>query len=92
MSNAAPAKSRTPSNHRRLNAALEKFAHLATAWTGSTWAFIEFGTSWISDPRISISFITWGIYLAMICLRVTAGWRGRKAACPSASATSAWSA
>ena len=47
---------------------------------GSTWAFIEFGTSWISDPRISVSFITWGIYLAMICLRVTAGWRGRKAA------------
>src|SRR5882724_4120997 len=47
---------------------------------GSTWAFIESGTSWISDPRISISFVTWGIYLAMICLRVTAGWRGRKAA------------
>ena len=47
---------------------------------GSTWAFIEFGTSWISDPRISVSFVTWGIYLAMICLRVTAGWRGRKAA------------
>src|SRR6266436_5167712 len=47
---------------------------------GSTWAFIEFGTSWISDPRISVSFVTWGIYLAMICMRVTAGWRGRKAA------------
>src|SRR5438067_3863309 len=47
---------------------------------GSTWAFIELGTSWISDPRISISFVTWGIYLAMVFLRVTAGWRGRKAA------------
>jgi len=47
---------------------------------GSTWAFIEFGTRWISDPRISISFVTWGIYLAMVFLRVTAGWRGRKAA------------
>jgi len=55
------------------------FITLATI-AGSTWAFIEFGTSWISDPRISISFVTWGIYLAMICLRVTAGWRGRKAA------------
>jgi ABC-type uncharacterized transport system permease subunit len=29
---------------------------------------------------MAISFLTWGIYLAMICLRVTAGWRGRKAA------------
>src|SRR5207249_4301479 len=47
---------------------------------GSTWAFIESGTRWISDPRISISFLTWGICLVMICLRVTAGWRGRKAA------------
>jgi ABC-type uncharacterized transport system permease subunit len=47
---------------------------------GSTWAFIEYGTGWISDPRISISFITWGIYLAMVFLRASAGWRGRKAA------------
>ena len=47
---------------------------------GSTWAFIELGTSWISDPKIGISFFTWGIYLAMVFLRVTAGWRGRKAA------------
>src|SRR6266849_7613977 len=47
---------------------------------GVTWAFIESGTSWISDPRISISLATWGIWLAMICLRVTAGLRGRKAA------------
>ena len=47
---------------------------------GSTWAFVEFGTGWISDPRIGISFVTWGICLVMICLRVTAGWRGRKAA------------
>ena len=55
------------------------FITLATI-AGSTWAFIEHGTSWISDPRISISFVTWGIYLAMVFLRVTAGWRGRKAA------------
>jgi low affinity Fe/Cu permease len=38
--------SRTFTNHshtapaaRRLNAALEKFSHFATAWTGSSWAF-----------------------------------------------------
>jgi ABC-type uncharacterized transport system permease subunit len=46
----------------------------------STWAFVELGTRWIRQPDIAISFFTWGIYLAMVCLRTTAGWRGRKAA------------
>ena len=48
--------------------------------TGSAWAFIESGTSWIGDPKIGISFLTWGFYLAMVFLRASAGWRGRKAA------------
>jgi ABC-type transport system involved in cytochrome c biogenesis permease subunit len=47
---------------------------------GSTWAFVEFGTRWVTDPKIAISMFTWGIYLAMVFLRVSAGWRGRKAA------------
>jgi ABC-type uncharacterized transport system permease subunit len=47
---------------------------------GSTWAFIEMRTAWLSDPRIAISFFTWGTYMAMMFLRTTAGWRGRKAA------------
>ncbi len=47
---------------------------------GSTWASIESGTSWITDPRIALAFITWGFYLTMVFLRATAGWRGRKAA------------
>ena len=47
---------------------------------GSTWAFIELRADWIRQPKIAISFFTWGTYLAMVCLRVTAGWRGRKAA------------
>jgi len=46
----------------------------------STWAFIELGTGWISRPSIDISFFTWGVYLALVFLRTTAGWRGRKAA------------
>jgi len=46
----------------------------------TTWAFIEHKTRWISQPAIAISFITWGCYLAMVFLRITAGWRGRKAA------------
>ncbi|MGA2591184.1 MAG: cytochrome c biogenesis protein CcsA [Bryobacteraceae bacterium] len=47
---------------------------------GTTWAFIELKTQWISQPKIAISFFTWGVYLAMVFLRITAGWRGRKAA------------
>lgn len=47
---------------------------------GSTWAFVEWGTRWIGDPRIVISLVTWGLYLALVCLRIMVGWRGRKAA------------
>ena len=47
---------------------------------GSTWGFIELRTAWIRQPRIAISFFTWGVYLALVFLRTTAGWRGRKAA------------
>ena len=47
---------------------------------GSTWAFIELKSAWISQPKIAISFFTWGIYMAMVFLRTTAGWRGRRAA------------
>ena len=48
--------------------------------TGSAWAFVETGTSWITDPKIVISLITWIVYLALMYLRANAGWRGRKAA------------
>ena len=47
---------------------------------GSTWGFIELKTAWISQPKIAISFVTWGIYMVLVFLRTTAGWRGRKAA------------
>ena len=47
---------------------------------GSTWAFLALQGDWIRQPKIAISFLTWGAYLAMVCLRITAGWRGRKAA------------
>ncbi|MEP6714470.1 MAG: cytochrome c biogenesis protein CcsA [Terriglobia bacterium] len=46
----------------------------------SIWAFVEHGTRWIGDSSITISFVTWVVYLALIFLRVTAGWRGRKTA------------
>ena len=47
---------------------------------GSTWAFIELGTKWIGEAKIAISLFTWALYVLMIFLRTTAGWRGRKAA------------
>lgn len=47
---------------------------------GSTWGFVEYRTAWIAQPKIAISFFTWGIYMALVLLRTTAGWRGRKAA------------
>lgn len=47
---------------------------------GSTWASIELGVRWISEPKIAVSLITWGFYLVMLFLRISAGWRGRKAA------------
>ena len=48
--------------------------------TASAWAFIDQKTRWIRQPQIAISFFTWGAYLALVFLRNTAGWRGRKAA------------
>ncbi|MBV9759970.1 MAG: cytochrome c biogenesis protein CcsA [Acidobacteriaceae bacterium] len=48
--------------------------------TGVVWAFIESGTSWIGDWKIAFFLFTWAFYLAMIFLRVSAGWRGRRIA------------
>jgi ABC-type uncharacterized transport system permease subunit len=47
---------------------------------GTTWAFIESGTRWIGEPKIAVSLLTWVFYLVMVFLRVSAGWRGRRAA------------
>jgi ABC-type uncharacterized transport system permease subunit len=43
-------------------------------------ASIEFGTRWIGDSSIVISFVTWAVYLALVFVRVSAGWRGRRTA------------
>jgi ABC-type transport system involved in cytochrome c biogenesis permease subunit len=44
------------------------------------WEFTYSGTAWISDPRVTVSLITWALLLATTYLHATAGWRGRKAA------------
>ncbi|MGA8026879.1 MAG: cytochrome c biogenesis protein CcsA [Bryobacteraceae bacterium] len=48
--------------------------------TGVVWAFVESGTAWIFNPKIAFFLFTWAFYLAMIFLRVSAGWRGRRIA------------
>lgn len=47
---------------------------------GILWAFIESGTRWLGGEGIAVSLITWVLLLAMMFLRASAGWRGRKAA------------
>jgi ABC-type uncharacterized transport system permease subunit len=47
---------------------------------GIIWTYVDRGASWIDNGLISSASITWGIYLALIFFRVSAGWRGRKAA------------
>lgn len=48
--------------------------------TAVIWASRETGTRWIYDPKIGFFLFTWAFYLAMIFLRVSAGWRGRRMA------------
>jgi ABC-type uncharacterized transport system permease subunit len=57
------------------------FALLTVALiTGSTWAFVESGTRWITEPKIGIAVLTWALCLVLVFLRTSAGWRGRRAA------------
>jgi ABC-type uncharacterized transport system permease subunit len=48
--------------------------------TGTTWAAIDGGSMGLDDPRLTTALITWSFCLLMVLLRITAGWRGRKAA------------
>lgn len=48
--------------------------------TGLTWAYIESGGTGIGDPRVSTAMVTWLFCFLTLFMRVSAGWRGRKAA------------
>jgi ABC-type uncharacterized transport system permease subunit len=48
--------------------------------TGTTWAVIDTGSTGLGDPRLTTAMVTWTFCLILVLLRVTAGWRGRKAA------------
>ncbi|MGH3097491.1 MAG: c-type cytochrome biogenesis protein CcsB [Streptosporangiales bacterium] len=47
---------------------------------GAIWAEAAWGRYWGWDPKETWSFIIWVIYAGYLHARVTAGWRGRRAA------------
>jgi cytochrome c-type biogenesis protein CcsB len=47
---------------------------------GAIWAESAWGRYWGWDPKETWAFITWVLYAAYLHARVTAGWKGRKAA------------
>ncbi|MQA03881.1 MAG: c-type cytochrome biogenesis protein CcsB [Streptosporangiales bacterium] len=69
---------------------LDKLAYRMIAvafpiWTfavvaGAIWAEAAWGRYWGWDPKETWSFIIWTSYAAYLHARVTAGWRGRRAA------------
>ncbi len=48
--------------------------------TGALWAESAWGSYWRWDPKEVWSLITWLIYALVLHVRLTAGWRGKKAA------------
>ncbi len=47
---------------------------------GVIWAEKDWVTGWQKDPKVLAALVTWGIYLVLLYLKVTAGWRGKRAA------------
>ena len=48
--------------------------------TGSVLLIEKFGPMFFADPKIVLSFIMWAVYLLLLYMRWSSGWRGRKAA------------
>lgn len=51
-----------------------------TVIAGAIWAESAWGRYWGWDPKETWAFITWVAYAAYLHARVTAGWKGKKAA------------
>lgn len=47
---------------------------------GAIWANESWGTYWAWDPKETMSLVTWLIYGGYLHARLTAGWRGKRAA------------
>jgi cytochrome c-type biogenesis protein CcsB len=48
--------------------------------TGALWAESAWGSYWRWDPKEVWSLITWFIYALVLHVRLTVGWRGKRAA------------
>lgn len=51
-----------------------------TIATGAYWANQTWGSYWSWDPKETWAAITWLVYALYLHMRITAGWRGRRAA------------
>ena len=47
---------------------------------GVIWAEQQWVNGWFKDPKVLAAMTTWGIYLALLYVRLTLGWRGRRVA------------
>ncbi|MFO7577622.1 MAG: c-type cytochrome biogenesis protein CcsB [Pelovirga sp.] len=48
--------------------------------TGAVWSNIAWGSYWSWDPKETWALVTWFLYAGLLHGRLTAGWRGRRAA------------
>jgi cytochrome c-type biogenesis protein CcsB len=65
-------------NHKLINIGFP-FLTMAII-TGSLWAENTWGRYWRWDPKEVWSLITWFVYAVVFHLRLTAGWRQKRAA------------
>lgn len=47
---------------------------------GAVGAAGAWGPGWVRDPKVTLAFVLWLIYMLLILFRVAVGWRGHKAA------------
>lgn len=69
---------------------LDRFNYRCLVWgltlltlgivTGIVWAHTAWVGIWSSDPKLVFSLAAWVVYVALLQGRMTAGWRGRRAA------------
>ncbi|MEU0732078.1 cytochrome c biogenesis protein CcsA, partial [Streptomyces lavendulocolor] len=81
----APLWRRLPSADRLDTLSYRLNALVFPLWTfaviaGAVWAEAAWGRYWGWDPKETWAFITWVAYAAYLHARVTAGWKGRRAA------------
>ena len=76
---------RVPTAARLDKLAFRTIAFAFPIWTfavvaGAIWAEDAWGRYWGWDPKETWAFITWVVYACYLHARVTAGWKGRRAA------------